>query len=148
MGDLHIGLEPQRCCACAAFEPLHQVRATVARPCAGGRGTAVVRAVRSRPCVDLGAIVDGRPWRARLWAALVVAQHPWGMGLRLSEEWRGGRQQRQNAFEERDDAILLLLSHGRQTSSHICLSCWSTNRPFTIPSGRHFYFCLPLLKSV
>jgi hypothetical protein len=37
--------------------------------------------------------------------------------------------------EERDNAVLLLLSPRRQTSSRVCLTGWSVTRPCTVPTG-------------
>jgi hypothetical protein len=64
------------------------------------------------------------------WAAPIATRYPWGAGYRgqnrgVARSGGSGRRQRQNAFEERDNAFLPLLSPGKQTSSRVCLTCWS-----------------------
>ena len=53
-----------------------------------------------------------------------------------------------NAFEERGDAILNLLSPPNAIFLPRCLFCWRRHRACTMASARHKCFCLALLDSV
>jgi hypothetical protein len=50
------------------------------------------------------------------------------------------------SLEERGNAVLPLLSPIRQTSSHVCLTCWSATRPCTVLMRRQFCFCLSTVE--